>query len=457
LNRNLGGGGPGAFDVFVVSCYREEEEELKMDKPLPHAPGIYLFKDALDRVIYIGKAKDLDKRVKSYFSKQKTDWKVQALLAEHATIDYILTKNETEALLLEAQLVHDHQPKFNVLLKEGQPFVYLLFTEPGKSGLSQIELVRNKEKKGHYFGPFLHKQQARKVYRYLLETFKLNLCNKKVENGCLDYHLGRCAGNCRSDFDHEAYNFRLQLAQNALKKDHQGLLNALQEKMEYYSKRLEFEKAQHLQEYLENLDIILHTLETKFSETKYQYEIKRKTVPNTLNNLSSDDVPVQLQQQLGLGSPIYVIDCFDISHFQSNELVGSCVRFVRGIPEPSKFRRFKIRTLTHQNDYAALQEIVSRRYKYYQQGVDDTESDLPDLVLIDGGKGQLSAVQAVISEVPCVGLAKREEMLFGLNHPEGRKLDVHHPGDKLLIAMRDYAHHFAINYHRLRRNRDFKR
>lgn len=428
-----------------------------MDKPLPKAPGIYLFKDALDRIIYIGKAKNIEKRVKSYFSKQKTDWKVQSLLAEHATIDYILTKNETEALLLEAQLVKEHQPKFNVLLKEGQPFLYLVFTDPGISGLSRLELVRNKELKGLYFGPFLHKQQARKVYSYLLETFQLNLCNKKVENGCLDFHLGRCAGNCRSDFDVDGYNFRLQLAHNALKKDRQGLLKALQEKMAYYSQRLEFEKAQHVQEYLENLDVIVHTIETRFTETKYHYEIERKTIPHTLNTVSDERVPYKLAEQLGLASPVSVIDCFDISHFQSNELVGSCVRFVGGVPDKSKFRHFKIRTLVQQNDYAALQEIVSRRYKYYLQGVDATESDLPDLVLIDGGKGQLGAVQAVLPEIPCVSLAKREETLFGLRYPEGRKLDIHVPEDKLLIAMRDYAHHFAINYHRLSRNRAFKR
>lgn len=428
-----------------------------MDKSLPQAPGIYLFKDALDRVIYIGKAKNINKRVQSYFHKQKTDWKVQALLAEHAKIDYILTKNETEALLLEAQLIKENQPKFNVLLKEGQPFLYLLFTQPAPTGLSRLELVRNKEQKGQYFGPFLHKQQARKVYHYLMETFQLNLCNKKVENGCLDYHLGRCAGNCRSDFDQEGYLFRLQLAHNALKKDHQGLVTSLQEKMAYYSQRLEFEKAQHLQEYLQNLDVILHTIETRFTETKYQHEIERKTTPYTFTSLSGEDVPVRLAQQLGLPSPVYVIDCFDISHFQSSELVGSCIRFVAGVPEPSKFRHFKIRSLMHQNDYAALQEIVSRRYKYYLQGVDATEADLPDLVLIDGGKGQLSAVQEVLPEVPCVGLAKREETLFGLTYPDGRKLDIHHPEDKLLIAMRDYAHHFAINYHRLRRSKYFKR
>jgi excinuclease ABC subunit C len=424
---------------------------------LPQAPGIYLFKDSLDRVIYIGKAKNIHKRVQSYFNKQTIDWKVKALVAEHAKIDYILTKNETEALLLEAQLIREHQPKFNVLLKEGQPFLYLVFTQPGNKGLSQLVLIRNKDQKGRYFGPFLHKQQARKVYKYLLETFRLTLCNKKMENGCLDYHLGRCAGSCRPDFDQDAYNFRLQLAHNALKKDHQGLVKALQDKMAEYSQRLEFEKAQHMREYLENLDVILQTLATKFSETKYQHEIERKTTPLIFERVPVDDVSQLLAQQLGLSLPVYTIDCFDISHFQSNELVGSCVRFVRGVPEPSKFRHFKIKSLVQQNDYAALQEIVSRRYKYYLQGVAATESDLPDLVVIDGGKGQLSAVQAVLPEVPCVALAKREEILFGLSHPEGKKLDVHYPEDRLLIALRDYAHHFAINYHRRSRSRHFKR
>ena len=148
-----------------------------MEKALPKAPGVYLFKDLSGCVIYTGKAKNIYKRVQSYFSKQKTDWKVRALLQEHADIDYILTKNETEALLLEAQIIRAHKPKFNVLLKEGQPFVYILFTSP-KSGISKVELVRNKKRQGKYFGPFLHKRQARSAFQYLVSTFRLNLCKQ---------------------------------------------------------------------------------------------------------------------------------------------------------------------------------------------------------------------------------------------------------------------------------------
>lgn len=152
----------------------------------------------------------------------------------------------------------------------------------------------------------------------------------------------------------------------------------------------------------------------------------------------------ELQKLLKLDQLPYTIDCFDISHFQSNELVGSCVRFTHGLPDKNNFRRFKIKTLTTQNDYAALQEIVARRYK--------DPRDIPDLVVIDGGKGQLSAVQQIIPTASCIALAKREERIFGTMIPhDGIVLDPHSEHGKLLIALRDYAHHFAINYHRLRR------
>jgi len=418
-----------------------------MKKTLPKAPGVYLFKDRSGCVIYTGKAKNIHKRVQSYFSKQKVDWKVQSLLQEHADIDYILTKNETEALLLEAQIVRAHKPKFNVLLKEGQPFVYILFTKP-KTALPRVELVRNKKKAGKYFGPFLHKRQARSAYRYLVETFRLNLCKQKIANGCLDYHIGLCAGNCREDFDQNGYLFRLQLAQDALKNNHRKLVKTIKQQIELYNKELQFEKAMHLYEYLDHLDIILHTLQTKFSESKYQELIFKKTVPIEPAKLANEPVAITLQNFLGLEKPIRTIDCFDISHFQSNSIVGSCVRFTDGSPDKDFFRKFKIRTLKRQNDYAALQEIVARRYRH--------QESLPDLVLIDGGKGQLYAVQEVLPDVACISLAKREERVFGPRFPEGIVLDVQESVGKLLIALRDYAHHFAISYHRTSRSREFR-
>ncbi|MCX5922923.1 MAG: GIY-YIG nuclease family protein [Candidatus Dependentiae bacterium] len=411
-------------------------------KALPKAPGIYLFKDSNDQVIYIGKAKDIHKRVLSYFSKQNKDWKVNALLAEHADIDYILTQNETAALLLEAQLVGQHKPKFNVLLKSGQPFLYILFTQGDPV---EIKIVRNKRERGTYFGPFIHKTPARKAHDYLVKTFRLFLCNKTIEHGCLDYHIGICAGSCKSDFDPTEYNFKIQLAIDALKNTPASFLKRIKEKIGEYNVQLAFEKSRHLAEYLENIDTIFHTLKIKFSESKFENEAFAATTPVKRLEQNYDAIALQLKTLLHLDKPPMRIDCFDISHFQSSYIVGSCVRFTRGKPDKNNFRHFNIKTLTQQNDYAALQEIVARRYK--------DPLELPDLVVIDGGKGQLSAARAVLPQVEMVSLAKREETVFSDKLPHGVVLDIKEDTGKLLIALRDYAHHFAVSHHRLKRKK----
>lgn len=411
---------------------------------LPKLPGIYIFKDKNGCVIYIGKAKSIRKRVSSYFQKSHLEHKVNMLIGEHEFIDYIITKNETEALLLEAQLVKEYQPKYNILLKDGQPFVYIVFTD---EDLSKVSFVRNKDIKGRYFGPFLHKFQAKKMFEYLVSTFRLNLCNKRVENGCLDYHLGLCAGNCKIDFDIENYIFRVQLAYDVLKKDHKKILLDLNEKIMIYNKNLEFEKSKHMQEYVDTLDVILNTIKTKFSEDKFEDQIfdSVSQVGKIYNSIESLDF--KLQEFFRLDVPIRSIDCFDISHFQSSFLVGSCVRFTNGRPDKNKFRKFKINSIKKQNDYAALQEIVLRRYKL--------KEDFPDLILIDGGKGQLNAILSLdlVKNAPCASLAKKEETIFSKNLPDGVKLDLKTDIGRLLIALRDYAHHFAVNYHRQRRNK----
>ncbi len=407
-------------------------------KTLPSLPGIYLFKQN-DTILYVGKAKCLKKRVTSYFQKKGTDWKIDMLLQEHTHIEHIVTHSESDALLLEAQLIRDNKPKFNVLLKNGQPFLYIMVSS---KPLPTLELVRNKKDKGIYFGPFLHKIPARSVYNYVIRVFKLWLCKSSITQGCLDYHLGRCAGNClKENFDKEGYLFRLELVQQLLKGNYKQSLKALETQIKELNKKLEFEKAQHLHQYVQHLEIIFDTLQAKFSEKKYRREIVDRTVPSVIHNY--EQVSQQLQQLFNLPRKPRTIDCFDISHFQSSYIVGSCIRFTNGKPDKNMFRRFRVRTLQKQNDYAALQEIVSRRYKHV--------SEIPDLVLIDGGKGQLNAVKDIASTT-CISLAKREERIFSANLQEGIVLDVKTDLGKLLIALRDYAHHFAVSYHRNRRH-----
>ncbi|MGE0009616.1 MAG: GIY-YIG nuclease family protein [Candidatus Babeliales bacterium] len=410
---------------------------------LPSLPGVYLFKNTQHEIIYVGKAKSLKDRVASYFHKHGTDWKIDGLLSEFETIEHVVTHTEHEALLLEAQLIQEHMPKYNVLLKSGQPFVWVVFTN---DPVPQVELVRAKKRKGTYFGPFMHKKQARGAMEYIRHTFKLLWCSKKIPGGCLYYHLDLCVGSCKEDFDTNAYLFRVNLAINLLKGRYKESIKELNEKIKEYTHNLEYEKARNLHGYLQNLEVIFNTLKTRFTETKYDKEVFLATTPIWRNTKPDPTLAHKVQELLKLDVAPQTIDCFDISHFQSNAMVGSCVRFVNGVPDKNSFRRFKIKTLNEQNDYAALQEIVKRRYK--------DPADMPDLAVIDGGKGQLSAVKMVMPNLRCVALAKREETIYSPGDPVGIKLDINSDVGKLMTALRDYAHHFAISYHRLKRRKD---
>jgi len=412
---------------------------------LPSLPGVYIFKDKDNTIIYVGKAKSLKKRVASYFVKQYEDWKVKALIEEHAAIEHIVAYNEQEALLLEAQLIKQYQPKYNVLLKSGNPFLYILFTQ---EEIPQFLLVRTKKIKGSYFGPFIQKRDARAAYDYLMRTFRLYRCKGVIKNGCLDFHLGRCAGNCTEQFDEQAYKTQIELAQQALSGNAKAFLSIIEKQMREHSAKLEFEKAQRLSDYIKNLDTIFAVIKSRFTERKYAKEIAHMQMSDKplidAKSAEHDEALQQLQELTGAATKPTTIDCFDISHFQSTYIVGSCVRFTNGKPEKNKFRRFKIKTLAEQNDYAALQEIVQRRYR---------DGDIPDIILIDGGKGQLSSAQAILPQAHIISLAKREETVFSNNLPQGYKLDLQTPVGRLLIALRDYAHHFAISYHKLLRKK----
>lgn len=410
-------------------------------KQIPALPGVYLFKDEANKVIYIGKAKSLRSRLRSYFSPKNHDWKVQDLLKEYKTVEHIVTKSELEALLLEGKLIKEYQPKFNILLKEGNPFLYLLITN---EELPNLQVVRVKNKKGTYFGPLLHKKDARRVADYLLRTFKLRRCKGTIKEGCLDYHLGQCAGVCTQTFDADNYRIRIDLVRQALQGKHKEFLKIIYEHIELYKQGRDFEKAQHLYEYAQNFEIIFATIKTHFCEANYLNEVARTTSATEYRPRQYEHATQDLQLLLSLSKEPVTIDCFDISHFQSSHLVGSCIRFVNGMPDKNKFRRFLIKKLTQQNDCAALQEIVSRRYKH---------GDFPDIILIDGGKGQRNAITALHLPAPIVSLAKREERFFSTLHPEGIILDLHSSAGKLIIALRDYAHHFAVTYHKLLRNK----
>ncbi|MBM3893156.1 excinuclease ABC subunit C [Candidatus Dependentiae bacterium] len=510
---------------------------------LPQEPGVYLFKNAEGLLVYVGKAKNLKKRGAQYIQGLGDDLKIDTIFSQSVTVECMVTSSELEALLLEAKLVQSHQPPCNVLLKTGQPFLYLFV--PTSSDLPQLLMVRNQRQKGTYFGPFLEKGSARKVYDFLIKTFRLKICGKHIANGCLFYHLGQCAGSCRLDFDKAAYLERLELAKQALRQGHKKFLQQLQDEIQVSNKLMTFERSRELHCYLQAFEKVFYSLDQKptdiehiagkhvwvLSEDKTSLWIfverdavlKKKRVfyfaldqqidsellgeyftsfytvyvpPATiLTNIDFGDqaevyeqfcktwhhreyaislmLPtqghfahvvrlacVQVEQELlkqrSLGQQLKVlfkldyepktIDCFDISHKQGTFMVGSCVRFEDGQVVKDKLRKFHIKTVYQIDDYASLREIVARRYK------DQTE--LPDLILIDGGKGQLNAVQDLFPQASFVCLAKREETVFSKRIPEGKKLDPKNYVGQMLIALRDYAHHFAITFHRSLENVD---
>jgi excinuclease ABC subunit C len=552
-------------------------KDLKnQSKKLPSLPGVYLFKNIDNQILYIGKAKNLKNRITSYFQ-NNDNLKNLALLENSSKIEHIATKSELEAMLLEAELIKANQPKFNILLKDGQPFLYIMIPSNTKK-LPELKIVRNKKTKGTYFGPFLEKTSTRKVYNFLLKTFKLKLCSQKIENGCLDYHMGLCAGNCKPNFNEKNYLQRLELAKLSLQKGHSKFLKYLEAEILKNNTKLNFEKSKELYEYLKAFKIIFNNLDENYSfknpnnslitkdiwilsedkkslflfkekntslskkqlfvfpfikkENKTskinslpihstsqkiysfnanEYNILEKSKANSsinyieyitsyyqnfncantiltnfdikkdekdllekfLKKFHKKDQPVNiikpkdghlynliklakinvdqylekqkdlatsLQNLFKLDKEIHTIDCFDISHKQGTFMVGSCVRFKDGQPDKKNFRHFKIKTVHQSDDYASLQEIVKRRYKNPQ--------NIPDLVLIDGGKGQLNSVIKVLPNANIASLAKREETIFSQNIPLGKILNIQNYTSQVLIALRDYTHHFAISYHK---------
>ena len=405
---------------------------LKKPKNITKRSGVYLFKDEDEQIVYIGKAKNIADRIASYFA-NPYEFKHELILSAAKALETIPTSSEEEALHLEVDLIKKYQPKFNQLLKDGNPFIYLYFSEDKLPALSVVR-TKTKKKKGTYVGPFLTKKAARKVFDYVMSTFQLVLCKKKIEQGCLQFHIGVCAGFCSSNFDENYYKFRLSFAKHLLIKEPKAAIADIDKEIKEASKKLQYEKARNLLEYKKNLEQFAATIE------KLSHMPSKQEKPDDAKNLS---ILLAMQKRLHLNHVPYVIDCFDISHMQGHAIVGSCIRYVNAQPEPKSFRKFKIKSIVDQNDYAALAEIVKRRYK--------SQNSYPNLIIVDGGKGQISALKRLTGSAELVGLAKKEETIISSNFSRFIKLDHTRPEDALILQIRDKTHQFAVSYHRKKR------
>lgn len=509
---------------------------------LPHAPGCYLFSDEAGTIIYVGKAKDLRKRITSYFQKTDHDAKTGKLVGRINEIDFVVTNTETEALLLENNLIKKHQPKYNIDLKDAKRFAYI---EISNEPFPRIGIARKRTKGAAYYGPFVSAAERDAVLRTIKRTFTLRSCRKLPKRACLRYHMQSCSAPCIGVISPEEYRVQVDRAVTLLKGKGSEVVKQLREEMEMYSDAQEYEKALSLRNQIgaierlserqsverpkeSDQDVIAYTVadgivslivfavrkgsltqkqeysfeavEDFFEEFLVQYyadhppptelilpheidavlidylaERRGKSVQVTVPKMGEkknllDLVYINielsfrrgalktgdLQAALELPDTPHVIECFDISHLSGTSMVGSMVQFRDGAPDKKNYRRFKIRTVEGIDDFASIAEVVKRRY----QRLCGESAEMPDLIVIDGGKGQLSAALGILNEldveIPIIALAKREEEVYLPGEMLPLHLDPKGMALRYLQEIRDEAHRFAVAYHRLLRGKGQK-
>lgn len=444
-------------------------------KNVPHQPGVYLHKDRLGLIIYVGKAKDLRRRLTHYFTPSRqtlADRKTKALIDSIADFDYHVVRNEQEALLLEGKLIKQYRPRYNVSLRDDKQF--LLVKVNLDDPWPKFSTVRfKKDDQARYFGPFAHSGALRATVDWLNREFGLRACRPK-QPGMKDYKhchddlIKNCSAPCMNRISQSDYLESVKEACSLLEgKGRRARLKTLSAEMEAAAGALDFEKAASLRDVIKNLEKTL-------SPTR-QFS-RGRGVPSTVRPL--EDLQ-ELADYLGLESMPQMMECFDISNVSSNHIVASMVRFNQGVPDPQNYRRYRIRTVAGQDDFASMAEVVRRRYsrilnenkkaepedlQQSQEGVIDrlrrqasrgqSPIILPDLVIVDGGKGQLSmAVRELralgLEGLPVIGLAKKREEVFRPGMSEPLVIPHDRGALKLLQRIRDEAHRFANTYNEL--------
>ncbi|MCP4632715.1 MAG: excinuclease ABC subunit UvrC [candidate division Zixibacteria bacterium] len=529
-------------------------------KYLPVSSGVYLMKNIKGKVIYVGKAKILKNRVRSYFqSRRRMDPKTIALVSKIADLEVLMTDNEIEALILEANLIKQYRPRYNIDLKDNKRFPYIRITT--KEKFPRLLITRQLENDGSkYFGPYTDARRMRSTVDYLHELFPLRTCTQfPSENSdkkpCLNYQIGKCIGTCIGKASEEDYRLMIDNVIKFLSGKKRELADGLKTQMDKYSEELNFETAARCRDQITAIERVVrkqkvahhdridrdfigsaeiaddgcfsvfqvrdgvmlgrhHFYYRVGSETKqefiknfiFNYYKNSAVYPREImiNDKVEDDVLLEkwltekaghkvkivrpqkgdkaglvnlaqsnasmlldellthkeksksrlphsvyeLQKILGLNEPPRLISGFDISNLGESEAVGSMVFFKDGRPRKGNYRHFKIKTVEGQDDFAMMSEVVSRYFKR----VKDKKEDKPDLVLIDGGKGQLSATVSVLKslelKIPAISLAKRIDEVFIPKQKDSIIIPKSSSSLRLLQRLRDEAHRFAVEYHR---------
>ena len=394
-------------------------------KTLPDLPGVYLFKDKQGTILYIGKASSLKKRVSSYFLKSKASSPRITILIEKAhDVDFVTTQTEAEALIYEAQLIKEHKPKYNIELKDDKAYPLLKLTTDEL--FPRLFITRKRKGDGAlYFGRYTSAKLLKQALAIMRRLFPLRTCKKMPKHICLMYHIGQCAGPCEGKVDKEKYNQIVKELILFLEGKKGKLIEELSKKMDAASKAKDFETAAACRDRMKALAQVSAG------------PVKEKTGL------------MQLKQELELPAVPFRIEAFDISNIFGNWAVGSMVSFQDGEPNKNNYRRFKIESVSGIDDYKMIKEVVKRRYS----GTLEEKLPLPDLILIDGGKGHLNATleelrDLKLSHIPVIAIAKEEEKIFTQAKEEPVRLDASNDALRLVQRIRDEAHRFAISYYR---------
>jgi excinuclease ABC subunit C len=420
-------------------------------REFPQTPGVYLMKDAAGRVIYVGKASNLRSRAGSYFSKQAAEEQRTAYwIREICDADFIECDSEVDALLVESRLIKDTQPKYNKDLKDDKTFPYLMITT--REDFPRVEVTREPKDRGvKLYGPFASAGALRGAVQVLQRIFKFRTCSLDIDENdarwqwfrpCLLASINQCTAPCNLRISKEDYRRDIRHLQMFLEGKKTRLIKQMQQEMLIAAKDLAFEKAAQLRDEIH----MLETLDQRGElDTHAQPEVFYIDPKKGLTGL---------RKVLKLSDTPRTIEGVDIAHLGGNETVASLVQFIDGLPFKPGYRRYRIRGVEGIDDFRSIHEVVARRYqRLYDEG-----SMFPDIVLIDGGKGQLNAALAAFRErnipVPVLlSLAKREEEIFLPGEAEPLRLSRHAFALRLLQYVRDEAHRFAQHYHHILRRK----
>lgn len=416
---------------------------------VPAKPGVYVYRDWTGKVIYVGKAANLRKRMSSYFQPSRVmraDAKLRSLINSIEEWSFEVVRSENEALILESRLIKEYAPYYNILMRDDKRYLLLKLDRGEKFPTLKLARIR-KNDGAQYFGPFPNGGALRMTLEFLLAHFGLRACrdsepDAETRKRCLKRIVKDCCAPCIGAVSPEEYRERVEKAVAVLEGNVGEVTEIIRARMADAAAAERFEKAAHLRDVMANLDAVFGKRNRIFLR------------PELPGSCPGDEAVAALGRALGLEHPPSRIVGFDISNILGKLAVASLVAFRDGRPDRDNYRRFKIRTVHQSDDFAMMHEVLVRHFGRLLE----EKRPLPDLVMVDGGKGQLSSAVDALVEIGCpplpvIGLAKRNEEIFLPGRSEPVVLDRHDPALRMLQALRDEAHRFAISFHRELRNK----